>query len=252
MDENISAHSAQQNTSQSLAVPIAIIAGFGLIAAAIFFSGKDSGTPVAVPIDDAAQEQESSLSLNQINPITGDDHIRGNPNAQIMFVEYSDYDCPFCKVFHETMDTIMDEYGADGRVAWTYRHLPFQQLHPSAPMIAQASECVAKLGGNEAFWTFSDFIFMERERNAQTNLILLPDFVKNSGVDIDDYNACMESGETVAAVEEDYNDAIEMGVRGTPFTVVMVGGQQLPINGAQPYEVVKQIIDEILTQIEGA
>ena len=250
MEENMS--SVEQNTSSSLAVPIAIIVGFGLIAAAIFFSGKtESGTAVAIP--DAAETGavKDELNLSAINPITEDDHVRGNPNAQILFVEYSDYDCPFCKSYHETMDKIMEEYGADGRVAWVYRHLPFQQLHPGAPMLAQASECVAKLGGNDAFWTFSDYIFGERSINEQTNPILIPDFVTNSGVNVDQYNTCMESGETVAAVEEDYDDAIDMGVRGTPFTVIMVGGQQFSINGAQPHENVKLMLDDLISQIEG-
>lgn len=254
MEENLNTDFGTNSTQQkqSLAVPIAIIVGFGLIAAAIYFSGTGTGSSVTIPTNnDSAEVEDAGLSLDKINPVTNDDHIRGNPNAQIMMVEYSDFDCVFCQRFHETMTAVMEEYGADGRVAWTYRQLPFEQLHPSAPMLAQASECVAKLGGDDAFWTFADLVFGQKAEGAPTNLVLLPDFVRTAGVSVDDYNACMASGETIAAVEEDYNNAMEVGLRGTPFTAIMVGGQILPIKGWVDYETMKQIIDEILGQIGG-
>lgn len=242
-----------QTKSNSLAVPIAIIVGFGMIAAAIYFGGSGGGTAVNIPentADDTAAQQEPQGSPEAINPVTEDDHIRGNPNAQIMLVEYSDYDCPFCKNFHETMNRIMAEYGADGRIGWVYRHFPLEQLHPNAPRIAQASECVADLGGNEAFWTFSDLVFEERETNAQTNPLMIPNFVEAAGVNVADFDACMESGETTADVEEDYNNAIAIGGRGTPYTVMIVGDQQGVINGAQPYDVVKRMIDDVIGQLD--
>ncbi|MFT5036492.1 MAG: protein-disulfide isomerase [Candidatus Azotimanducaceae bacterium] len=246
---------SNQNTgvqkTQSLAIPISIILGFGLIAAAIFFSGKGAGAPVVMPnIGDTPSPTEQG-SPEAINPVTEDDHIRGNPNAQLVLVEYSDYDCPFCKNFHETMNQVMEEYGEDGRVAWVYRHFPLEQLHPNAPRIAQSAECVAKLGGNDAFWSFSDLIFGERETNAQTNPVLIPDFAVASGVELDAFNSCLESGETKGEVEEDFTNAIAIGGRGTPHTIVMVGGQQAPINGAQPFEVVKTMIDNLLAQLDG-
>lgn len=255
MEENVNTDFGTNSTpkpSQPLAVPAAIIVGFGLIAAAIYFSGTGAGSSVSIPTNDTTPEvTDTSVSLDKINPVTEDDHIRGNPNAQIMMVEYSDFDCVFCQRFHETMNAVMEDYGADGRVAWVYRQLPFEQLHPSAPMLAQASECVAKLGGNDAFWTFADLVFGQKSDGAATNLVLLPDFVRTSGVSVDDYNACMESGETTSLVEADYQNALAMGVRGTPFTAIMVGGQVLPINGWVDHSTMKQIIDEILEQIEG-
>lgn len=239
--------------SSSLATPIAIVIGFGLIAAAIYFSGMPgSSGPAGVNIpgtDDVTVANEPNPA--NINPVTEDDHIRGNPNAQIMLVEYSDYDCPFCKNFHETMNQIMDEYGADGRVAWVYRQFPLEQLHPNAPAIAAASECVAELGGNDAFWTFSDLVFEERETNAPTNPANLPIFAEAAGVDPADYEACVASGRTQAAVEEDFANALAIGGRGTPHTIVMVGDQQGVINGAQPYEVVSGIIENLLQQLDG-
>jgi protein-disulfide isomerase len=235
---------------QSLAVPLAIIFGFGLIAIAIYMSGASAPTPTDTANTNTGEPTQTG-DLTKINPVTEDDHIRGNPNAPIIFVEYSDYDCPFCKNFHETMNRIMDEYGTTGDVAWVYRHFPLEQLHPSAPKIAEASECVADLGGNTAFWTFSDLVFEERDTNEPTDMSRLSEFAVTAGVAEAAFTACLESGQKEAAVNEDAADAIEIGGRGTPHTIILVGGEQGVINGAQPYATVKQIVDDLIEQMEG-
>ena len=228
-------------SSQSLAIPIAIVIGFGLIALAIFFSDS------SVPSQNAtATETEEVAEQVAINPVTEDDHIRGNPNARVMVVEYSDFDCPFCKVFHETMQAIMDEFGASGDVAWVYRHFPLASLHPSAPHIAEASECVASLGGDEAFWTFSDLVFGERGQNELTNITRLDEFAETAGVDVATFNSCLTANEKRAEVEEDFDNAVAIGARGTPYSVILFGDQQLVINGAQPYNIVREMISGIL------
>jgi len=240
----------QRGISQSILTPIAIIIGFGLIAAAIYFSGLKSGEGEVVKNTGDNTNAGTAPSLEAINPVTEDDHIRGNPNAQIVLVEYSDYDCPFCKNFHETMKRIMADYGTDGKIAWVYRQFPIAQLHPSAPHIAESAECVASLGGNEAFWAFSDQIFEERETNEQTDITRLSEFAVAAGVSKDEFESCLDSGEQRSAVEEDYNNAQDIGARGTPHTVILVGDEQGLINGAQPYAVVKEIIDNLLKGIE--
>lgn len=235
---------------QSVAVPTAIIVGFALVALAIYFSGN----PLAGSSDATGsnENQESTQTtegdLTQLNPVTEDDHIRGNPNAPIVFVEYSDYDCPYCKNFHETMQRIMSEYGANGDVAWVYRHFPIKELHPSAPRIAAASECVANLGGNSAFWTFTDLIFSERSVNESTDMSRLDEFASEAGIDTAEFNSCLESGEYTDEVEEDRQNAIAVGGRGTPHTVVLFGDEQGVINGAQPYATVRQIVESLLSQ----
>lgn len=235
---------------QSVAIPVAIFLGFGLIAAAIFFSGTKAPT---VNVSDSLTQEASpqETTTGPIRPVDETDHIRGNPNAPIMIVEYSDFDCPFCKNYHETMNRIMDNYGTTGQVAWVYRQFPLEQLHPSAPRIAAASECVAKLAGNDAFWKFADLIFGERGTNEPTNMTRLTEFAVSAGADGPAFDACLESGETKTEVEEDFNDGIKAGAKGTPHSIVTVGGQQGVINGAQPYEVVNKIIENLLTQVEG-
>jgi protein-disulfide isomerase len=242
---------AQKSTLQVLAVPAAILIGFGMIAAAIFFSGGSNNA--AAPLLGEANEVTPTDSGNpeNINPVTAEDHIRGNPNAPIVIVEYSDFDCPFCKNFHDTMNQIIAEYGTDGKVAWVYRHFPLQQLHPNAPTIAHASECVAELAGNDGFWTFADLVFNERSTNEPTNITRLEEFAVTAGADAGAFTTCMEENRHIAKVEEDFNNALAVGGRGTPHSIIMVGDQQGVINGAQPYATVKQIIDNLIAQIEG-
>lgn len=80
-----------------------------------------------------------------------DDHVQGNADARFTIIEYSDVDCPFCKRFHATMNQIIAERTD---VKWVYRHLPLDRLHPDARMKAEASECVASIKGEDAFWSF--------------------------------------------------------------------------------------------------
>ncbi len=93
-------------------------------------------------------------ALNNVIPVSDSDHVRGNPDADVVIIEYSDFDCPFCTRFHETMKDVVAD--SDGRVAWVYRHFPLEQLHPQAAAVAVASECVADIGGDDAFWQFTD------------------------------------------------------------------------------------------------
>ncbi len=236
-------------TRDSLAIPAAIVIAAGIIAAAIFFNGSRNDVgPIAMP-DPNVNEEGAQEPITR--PVDGTDHIRGNPNAAIMLVEYSDFDCPFCKQFHETMTQIINEYGASGKVAWVYRHFPLEQLHPNASKIAEASECVAELAGNDAFWVFSDLVFGERGMNEPTDMTKLAGYAAQAGADQAAFTTCLNEGRHADKVAEDLNDGLAAGVQGTPHTFVIVGGQQGVINGAQPYEVVKQLTENLLTQLEG-
>ena len=247
---NTPSNGTTQTQTNPFIIPGAIIIGFGLIAAAIFFSGSPTSKQAGTTPTKETQKQET-VEQAAIRPVDETDHIRGNPNAPIVILEYSDFDCPFCKKHHETMNKIMDEYGTNGQVAWVYRHFPIEQLHPNAAKIALASECVSNLGGNDAFWKFADLIFGEREINEKTNITKLGTYATQSGVDEAQFNSCLESGKFIPEVNADFADAANAGAKGTPYSLVLVGGQQGVINGAQPYEAVKQIIDTLLSQIEG-
>ena len=102
-------------------------------------------------------EKLTSDKAAKLEKLKDSDHIRGNRNAQVLLIEYSDFECPFCIRFHPTAQQLKDEYGND--LAWVYRHYPLDQLHPYARPAAVASECVTEIGGEEAFWKFADEVF---------------------------------------------------------------------------------------------
>lgn len=106
-----------------------------------------SPAPVDIPVGGQA---------DNVPPVTDDDHIFGDKDAPVKIVEYSDFECPFCASVHPTLKQLVVDY--DGDVAWVYRHYPLD-FHPNAQPAAEASECIAELGGNDEFWEFSDYIF---------------------------------------------------------------------------------------------
>ncbi len=119
--------------------------------------------PGAQPYDTINENIERILKNDtksiekQIKPVSSDDHILGNINARIVIIEYSDLECPFCKVFHNTMHQVVEK--SNGDVAWIYRHYPIPQLHPKAFHEAEATECAWEQGGNKTFWKYIDKLF---------------------------------------------------------------------------------------------
>jgi protein-disulfide isomerase len=236
-----------QTQKSNPAIPIAIVVGFALIAFAIYFT---SSKQVAAPaVTDFATTSPQLTGTPR--PVDATDYIRGNPNAPILMVEYSDYDCPFCKKYHEALTQVIDELGAGGKVAWVYRQFPIAQLHPNAPKISEAALCVGSIGGNDAFWKFTDLVFEERAIDEQTNMVKLPDYAEQIGVKKDEFNTCFNSNKMAEAVKTSAAEGFSIGARGTPYTIVIVGNEQAVINGAQSYDTVRGIIQNLINQLEG-
>jgi len=231
-----------QNTSnkKTLSVPSAIIVAGFLIAGAIYLSSVDPAVPVDPQIQ-ALAEQEGRLK--QMTPVTEKDHIRGNINAPVVIVEYSDLECPFCKRYHDTLKQVVAEYG--DKVAWVYRHHPIDQLHPKARKESVATECANELGGNDAFWKYIDRFLELTPSNNQTDIeTVLPQIAKEIGLDETAFNNCLVSGKHDKFVEDQVQNALLIGANGTPWSAVIDSkGKIYPINGAQPFASVKQIID---------
>ena len=250
----------ESNCNNPLLIPLAIIICGALIAMAVLFDDDRKGgdrnykkgddvvkdpRPEVTPPDQPPKPAGPDLS--NINPVTAEDHVRGNPDAPIVIVEYSDYDCPFCQRFHDTMNQVMSEYGDDDQVAWVYRHLPLPQLHPNATKVAVAAECVARLSNNEGFWKFSDLAFGERGPSGGTDMARLAEFATMAGVsDEAAFNTCVDNEETLGDVQTDASNANQIGGNGTPYSVIMKGDNRQVINGAQPYPQVKAQIDALL------
>ena len=193
---------------------------------------------------EAAQEQQAQqpeLNLKLVPKVTNKDHIRGNLNADILLVEYSDFECPFCKPFQLTMQQIMKDYG--NKVAWIYRHYPLS-FHTKAQGTAEASECVAEIAGNDAFWKFSDLVF---ERMPDLELSQLPDLVSELGYDVTKFNKCLNSQKYKNLVTKQLEEGTKAGIQGTPGTVIITkSGKRDLIGGALPIDQVKAQIDALL------
>lgn len=227
-----------------IAIPGAIVVAGLLIAGAVIFGGNGATNPE----NNNQPEGDPTVIL----PITENDNILGSPNAKITIVEYSDIDCPFCKSFHDTMKQIIEEYGPTGEVAWVYRHFPLTVIHPNAARHAEAAECVADLGGNQAFWNFLDVLFENAPGNQQTDPSRYAEFAAQVGVAEADLQACIDSGDKRASIETQFNQALDAGATGTPFNLIVVEGQDpvvLP-GGAVPYDRLKATIDQILASQE--
>lgn len=187
-------------------------------------------------------------SADNLEKLKETDHVRGNRNAQILMIEYSDLECPFCKSFHPTAQRAVDEY--DGKVAWVYRHFPLDQIHSKADKEAEAVECANELAGNDGYWKLTDKIFSVTPSNNGLNLDDLPKLASDVGLNQSSFKNCLDSGKYAAHVEEDYQSGIKAGITGTPGTVLLntKTNKTRLVPGAVPYEQLKQAIDALLSE----
>lgn len=219
-------------------VPLAIVVAGAFIAAAIYFGGNSAGT--------LTQRVENPNSAEiDVAPVTAKDHILGSSSAELVIVEYSDTECPFCKVFHQTMQQVVRDYA--GKVSWVYRHFPIVQLHAKAPKEAEATECANELGGNQAFWKYIDKLFLTTNSNDSLDASELPKIATAVGLNESAFNTCLSSGRHAEFVSKSVEEAVKAGARGTPYSVIITrDGEKVVINGAEPIDMVKSKIDALL------
>ena len=234
-------YSAYTMDKATIPVPIAIIIAGALIAGAIFlglyYSPQKGGADVA-----------KEASPSKIPPVSADDHVVGNPTtATLTLVEYSDLQCPFCSRFHPTVEQIVKDYG--GKVAWAYRQFPLSSIHPEALPAAIASECVATLKGNDAFFAFANGIFENQQR---IGVSLYHEQAGKLGISTADLDACIAKADSKTKIQDQFNDAVAAGGQGTPFTVILnkKGETVGIIPGALPLEQVKAQIDALLKVVK--
>jgi protein-disulfide isomerase len=170
-----------------------------------------------------------------------EDHVRGDlSKAAVAVIEYSDFECPFCKRVHPTMQQILETYG--DKVVWVYRHFPLS-FHPNAEPAAIASECVAELGGNDAFWKFTDKIFETQGEWAYEK------YATELGLDATKFKDCIASGKYKQHVQDDFAGGSAAGVNGTPgnFVYNLKTKEARAISGAQPFASFQAAIDAMLS-----
>ncbi len=224
-------------------LPITIVLAGALIAGAVFLVGKNNAPASTTPVSD-------KITARAYDP--AQDHILGNPNAQVKVVEYADLECPFCKVFQTTMHQIMDYYGASGNVAWVYRPFPLGQLHSKAPKEAEAAECAADQGGDATFYKYIDQVYAVTPSENGLDPAQLPAIAEQLGLNMTTFNQCLNSGKYTQKIQDSYNEAIKEGGQGTPFILIMVGNEAVTLQGAQPYDSMRAAIDAVLAGIPGA
>lgn len=228
-----------QNPLNKQMVPLSIVVAGGLIALAVYFGGNGGQLPTQNTGDVVTSEAN-------VLPVTENDHLLGNRNAELIIIEYSDTECPFCKVFHNTMHQVVTDY--NGKVAWVYRHLPIVQLHSKAPYEAEATECAAELGGNQMFWRYIDKLFETTNSNNSLDPSELPKIAVAVGLNATEFNTCLSSGKYTESVRKGVEDAQEQGIPlGTPYSIIITkDDKKVPIIGAEPIASVKAKIDTLL------
>ena len=237
----------EKNNNLTLVILLIIVFVIGFLGGSLWTENsflKSNNLPTEVK-EVADEETAKETALKNIPEVTENDHIRGNKDASVVFIEYSDYQCPYCNKFHPTMKEIMDNYG--DQVAWVYRHFPLS-FHPYAQILGEASECVAAYAGNVAFWTFSDDFYAsmadksiyDADGETIADETILSKAVA-AGANRADIEKCLDNAEMTNKVKNQAAAGGQAGITGTPGTVIVSekGGYEL-IPGALPYVQVEQ------------
>lgn len=215
-------------------LPLAFVVGLSV---GYLFWGRQplsqrSAAPQATP--QAAAQDERPQAVKRYDVPVDDDPILGPEKAQITLIEFSDYECPYCRRWHEEVfNRLVEEYS--DQIRFVYRDFPLSSMHPEATPAAEAANCANEQG---AFWQFHALLFSSSDLSSETYL----QYATELNLDVQKFTACVESGKYSAEVEADYQYAAELGVRSTP--TFFING--LPVVGAQPYDVFKDIIDREL------
>lgn len=231
-------------------LPLAFVAGLAL--GFVFWGrGAVSETPsvAAAPAEGQAAADPAGASASQAQDTTGgqpqtvtrydvpidDDPIKGPEDAAITIIEFSDFECPYCRRWHEDVySRLFEDYG--GQVRLVYRDFPLYSIHPNAIPAAEAANCANEQG---AFWEFHDKLFGgELELSSKA----YEQYAEELNLDMTDFKECVDTRKYRDEVQADYTYASQLGVNSTP-TFFLNG---IALVGAQPYEVFQQVIDKEL------
>lgn len=166
------------------------------------------------------------------------DPVKGDPNAPVSIVEFSDFQCPFCGRFYtQTLGQIDTEYIKTGKVKFQFRDYPLS-FHPMAEPGSLAAECANEQG---KFWEYHDKIF---ENQAALSTENLKQWATDVGLDVQKFNDCFDSGKYKQEVQSDFSAGSAAGTSGTPtFYICGNDGSCTQVVGAQQYAAFKSAID---------
>ncbi len=186
--------------------------------------------------DNAEVPKPTEVSVKAVD---SKDHVRGNKNAKITLIEYSDFECPFCARFLPSVEQALKEYPNDVRLV--YRHFPLG-FHQQARPAANASECAAEQG---KFWEYHDELFVQQSSLSSDNIYT--SIAKSLGLNVNKFNECFKSNKYDKDVADDISSGTLAGVGGTPHTILVgPNGETIPLSGALPYEQIKAAIESVL------
>jgi len=211
---------------------------------------EEQPKPTSIQSPQPVQQPTQSSGSQIIQVSLDDDPVKGNPDATVTIVEFSDFQCPFCKRFHETtLPLIQKNYIDTGKVKFVYRDFPIQSLHPNGAVAAAiASECADEQG---MFWEYHDKIFQNQknwERLRTEDVVNeLKAYAVELGLDTNQFNDCLNSGKYLDEVNKDLQDGNSYGVTGTPAFFIGNGEDgYIKVTGAQPYSVFQSVLDQML------
>ena len=167
-----------------------------------------------------------------------DDPVKGNNNAKVTIIEFSDFECPFCARFYsDTLKQIETEYIDTGKVKLVYRDFPLS-FHANAQKAAEASECA---DDQKKFWEMHNMLF---EKGVVGGVVTFKQYAVDLGLDADKFNKCLDSGEKATEIQNDMKEGQSYGISGTPGFLV----NGVRIVGAQPFSAFKAVIDAELAK----
>lgn len=175
------------------------------------------------------------------------DEYRGNVDAEVVVIEYSDFQCPYCgRHVAETQPILDEQFVETGDVRWVFKHFPLN-IHPQAPAAGVASECAAE---QDQFWEMHDLLFENVSRwSISDPHPIFVELAEELSLDTEAFEACLDDPEMMARVDDDFADG-RAYVQGTPTFIVMEGEQGRIIPGALPAESFVEALNSILGEAE--
>lgn len=246
---------------KNISVPISILIAAVIISGTILYSklGPASGSPTTIagnPNLAAADQQlghQPPGNLNQVS--TDDDPALGDKNAPLTIVEFSDYECPFCKrSFDQVLPELKKNYIETGKLKLVYRDFPLS-FHTNAHKEAEAAECARSQSDDATYFKFHDQIFTRTTSNGVgLALSQLPIIARGLNLNVSQFQQCLDSGKFRDEVDKDISDGTSAGVSGTPAWFIGRSSKNGVINGrfvvgAQPFPTFKAVIDEELNAL---
>lgn len=219
-----------QKLEPSHVIGLSILAGAILISASIFYNtnsmvSKLGGTGGAVAAAGAKQAPSAPVKVNE----RSDAPVLGKKDAKVTIIEFSDFQCPYCKKFNDnTFAQIKKEYVDTGKAKIVFRHFPLS-FHVNAEIAGEAAECANRQG---KFWDYHDLLFKNGQADgAGLDSASLKKYAEQVGLNTAKFNSCLDNGETAEIVKKDFADGQAAGTTGTPS--FYVNGVQ--VVGALPF-----------------